>query len=478
MTAPTTTAASPVELELLVLDADACDPCQGAQASVEEAIAELSGILEEAGRHVQARLTQVTDHAQAEALGFFSSSTVRVDGVDIDLTVEEAPCASCSELVREPIACRTLSRAGQRHTQPPAQMIVDAVLRHLAGESAPQSASEATASGTSVARFLDARQRAADVETLRRRTRGDVLTPGDPGWDDARGTYNLVVDQRPALLALPEDAEDVVAVAEFARARGMQIVTQRTGHNAEPLGSLEGRILLRTNPMRHVTIDPERRRALVGGGAKWEDVVPQASELGFAALHGSTPDVSIAGYAMGGGVGWHGRKHGLATNSVTTIEIVTADGRLRWVDHDQEPELFWALRGGGGNFGVVTRCRPPRAAPWPPSPSARRTTASARWSPSTAPSATPRHAGLRGRRHPAHHARRHRPGPARPQRDRHGPPGAHRRRAVRRAPDPRRHRRAHQQAGAHPRRRAPLRQPTRPAARRPRRRDPPLGQRS
>ena len=92
----------------------------------------------------------------------------------------------------------------------------------------------------------------------------------------------------------------------------------------------------------------------MGAGVKWESVSPRVSDLGLAALHGSTPDVSIAGYGLGGGVGWYGRKHGLFTNSITAIELVTADGRLRRVDHDHEPELFWALRGGGGNFGVVT----------------------------------------------------------------------------------------------------------------------------
>lgn len=130
---------------------------------------------------------------------------------------------------------------------------------------------------------------------------------------------------------------------------------QRTGHNAEALGSVEGDILLRTDRMRAVAIDPVRRRARVEAGAKWEDVIPPASELGLAALHGSTPDVSIVGYALGGGLGWYGRKHGLAANSVTAVEIVTADGRLRRVDERHEPELFWALRGGGAaNFGVVT----------------------------------------------------------------------------------------------------------------------------
>jgi FAD/FMN-containing dehydrogenase len=133
----------------------------------------------------------------------------------------------------------------------------------------------------------------------------------------------------------------------------MQIAPQRTGHNAGPLGSLDHVILLRTDRLRGVEIDPERRIARVLAGSRWEEVVPAASELGLAALHGSTPDVSVAGYTLGGGVGWYARKLGLAANSVTAIELVTADGRLRRADREHNPELFWALR-GGGNFGVVT----------------------------------------------------------------------------------------------------------------------------
>jgi hypothetical protein len=143
-------------------------------------------------------------------------------------------------------------------------------------------------------------------------------------------------------------------VVNFARTHDLRIVPQHTGHNTPPLGAIAGAMLLRTDAMRDVVIDPERRTARVGAGATWVDVVPRASELGLAALHGSTPNGSIAGDVSGGGVGWYGRRHGLAANSVTAIELVTADGRLRRVDHQHEPELFWALRGGGGNFGVIT----------------------------------------------------------------------------------------------------------------------------
>jgi FAD/FMN-containing dehydrogenase len=190
--------------------------------------------------------------------------------------------------------------------------------------------------------------------SLRDRIKGQVVTSGDGTWDAARRAFNTTVDQRPELIAFPADVDDVVEIVDFASEHGMQVAPQRTGHNAEPLGAMNDVVLVKTDALRGVEIDVERKRARMGSGSKWGDVVPRASELGLAALHGSTPDVSVAGYALGGGVGWYARKLGLATNSVTAIELVTADGRLRRVDHDHEPELFWALRGGGGNFGLVS----------------------------------------------------------------------------------------------------------------------------
>jgi FAD/FMN-containing dehydrogenase len=198
------------------------------------------------------------------------------------------------------------------------------------------------------------RRVAPAVQALRRQVKGAVIEPGRDGWDAATQAFNLTVRQEPALVALPADEQDVIQIVEFASANGMQIAAQRTGHNAEPLGSLDDVVLVKTDAMQGVEIDVERRIARVRAGAKWGNVVPQASDLGLAALHGSTPDVSVAGYSLGGGVGWYARKLGLSTNSVTAIELVTADGQFRRVDGDNEPDLFWALRGGGGNFGIVT----------------------------------------------------------------------------------------------------------------------------
>jgi FAD/FMN-containing dehydrogenase len=192
------------------------------------------------------------------------------------------------------------------------------------------------------------------ARALRARLQGDLVLPGDESWDEARQAWNLAVDQRPAAVALPETADDVVAIVDFAREHGLRVAPQGTGHNAGPLGWLDETILVKTSRMRRVEVDPESRRARVDAGALWMDVTAAAAGHGLVGLAGSSPDVGVVGYSLGGGVSWLARKHGLSANSVIAIELVTADGRLVRVDADHEPDLFWALRGGGGNFGIVT----------------------------------------------------------------------------------------------------------------------------
>jgi FAD/FMN-containing dehydrogenase len=183
----------------------------------------------------------------------------------------------------------------------------------------------------------------------------DVLAgPGEERYEIGRRAFNLSADQRPERVALPRDEQDVIFAVRFAAEFGMSVAAQRTGHGATRRESLENTLLLRTDEMTNVTIDPRERYARVQAGARWEDVVPAASELGLAALHGSSPDVGVVGYTLGGGIGWYARRHGLAADHVIAIELVTADGQLRRVDQASDPELFWALRGGGGNLGVVT----------------------------------------------------------------------------------------------------------------------------
>jgi FAD binding domain len=183
---------------------------------------------------------------------------------------------------------------------------------------------------------------------------GRVVTPADPDWDATRQVFNLTTDLRPAAVALPRDVDDVIAAVRYAAANGLRVAPQATGHNATPYGSLSDALLVDVRELQEVSIDAPARRVRVGAGVKWERVVPRLSELGLAALHGSAPDVGIAGYSLGGGMGWLARKYGMQTNCVTAIELVTADGRARRVDATHEPDLFWALRGGNGNYGVVT----------------------------------------------------------------------------------------------------------------------------
>jgi FAD/FMN-containing dehydrogenase len=179
-----------------------------------------------------------------------------------------------------------------------------------------------------------------------------LLFPGDAGWDDARRAWNLAVDQRPAAVALPETVDDVVAVVDHARLVGLQLAVQGTGHGAG--APLDGTLLVNTSRMTGVEIDPVARVARVAAGTVWADVVAAAVEHGLTALHGSAADVGVVGYSLGGGVGWLARKHGLSSSSVLAAEVVTADGEVVRADPETNADLFWALRGGGGSFGVVT----------------------------------------------------------------------------------------------------------------------------
>jgi FAD/FMN-containing dehydrogenase len=165
-----------------------------------------------------------------------------------------------------------------------------------------------------------------DLRPLRAVLDGEVVGPGDADWDEARLAWNLAVDQRPAAVAVPESAEDVAAVVEFARAEGLRVAPQGTGHNAGTLGDLSDTILLKTHRMRGVTIDPEARIARAEAGVIWIEVVEAAAEHGLAALAGSSPDVGVVGYTLGGGLSWLARKHGIGANQVTAIEVVPPRG--------------------------------------------------------------------------------------------------------------------------------------------------------
>jgi FAD/FMN-containing dehydrogenase len=192
------------------------------------------------------------------------------------------------------------------------------------------------------------------AESLRGLCGGAVQLPGDPGYDEARMPWNVAFDQRPAAVAYPANADEVGEVVRAAAAAGLRVAPQGTGHNAGPLGDLSDAMLLRTSAMTGVEVDAERRVARVGAGVLWLDVVEAAAEHGLAALHGSSPDVGVVGYSLGGGVGWYARQLGMSTNSVVGVDLVLGDGSRLRADADTNPDVFWAVRGGGGSFGIVT----------------------------------------------------------------------------------------------------------------------------
>jgi hypothetical protein len=183
----------------------------------------------------------------------------------------------------------------------------------------------------------------------------EFVERGDEQWDSARAAWNLAIDQRPAMVARPGNPDEVAAVVRYARENGLRVAVQAGGHSAGPLAGVgEDTLLLKTARMTGAEVDVENRRSRVGAAAKWQDVGALASPQGLAGLSGSSAEVGVVGYMLGGGHGWLARKRGLACNSVVAAEVVTADGQLLRADRENEPDLFWALRGGGGSFGVVT----------------------------------------------------------------------------------------------------------------------------
>ncbi|HTR88918.1 MAG TPA: FAD-binding protein [Solirubrobacteraceae bacterium] len=183
---------------------------------------------------------------------------------------------------------------------------------------------------------------------------GRVATPGDGDWDQVRQAWNLAADQRPEAVAFVESARDVAGTVAFAAARGLRVAVQATGHGASPLGSLQGTILIKTERMREVRVDARAGTARVEAGVLAAELGAAAQAAGMCSLPGSSPDVGVLGYTLGGGMSWIGRRHGFACNRVRAIELVSAEGEIGTVDAEHEPELFWALRGGGGGYAVVT----------------------------------------------------------------------------------------------------------------------------
>jgi len=205
---------------------------------------------------------------------------------------------------------------------------------------------------------LDGRQitvTSLQLESLDSRIAGSLLNPGDEGWDDAVRLWNGMVARTPALVVQPASARDVAEAVTFARARGLLLGIRGGGHNIAGTAIADGGLTLDMSRMRDVTVDPAARLAHVGPGCVLGDVDRATQEHGLATVLGFISETGVAGLTLGGGLGYLARRFGWTVDNLESVEIVTADGRIRVASRDEHADLFWAIRGGGGNFGVVTR---------------------------------------------------------------------------------------------------------------------------
>jgi FAD/FMN-containing dehydrogenase len=184
---------------------------------------------------------------------------------------------------------------------------------------------------------------------------GRLLLAGDPGWDDATLIWNGMVARQPALVFRPQSATDVSAAVKLAADRGILLSVKGGGHNIAGTSIAPNGLMLDMSLMRRVDVDPAGRIAHVGPGCLLKHVDAATQVHGLAAVLGFVSETGVAGLTLGGGFGYLTRRHGWTVDSLEAVEIVTADGQVRTASRDEEPELFWALRGGGGNYGVVTR---------------------------------------------------------------------------------------------------------------------------
>ncbi|WP_218026739.1 FAD-binding oxidoreductase [Nocardia inohanensis] len=187
---------------------------------------------------------------------------------------------------------------------------------------------------------------------LRNAVRGRVVAMGEDGYEQARMAWNVAVRQQPVAVVEVADADDAAAVVRYAGRTGLAVSTQTTGHGAST--AADGTILVKTRALRGVRVDAGERVARIGAGMPWLDVLGATAEHGLTGAVGSSDVVGVAGYTLGGGVGWFARSHGFAANMVRSFEVITADGARTRVSADADPDLFWALRGGGGDFALVT----------------------------------------------------------------------------------------------------------------------------
>ena len=192
------------------------------------------------------------------------------------------------------------------------------------------------------------------IGQLRERARGAVIEPGDDGYDEARTVYNAMIDRRPLVLVKCVDAGDVMAVVDYARENGLDLAIRGGGHSVPGFGTVEGGVVADLSGMRGVRVDPAARTARAEGGATWGDFNHATGAFGLATTGGIISTTGVGGLTLGGGIGYLTRGHGLSCDNLLSVDVVTADGRLVRASAADNADLFWAIRGGGGNFGVVT----------------------------------------------------------------------------------------------------------------------------
>jgi FAD/FMN-containing dehydrogenase len=192
------------------------------------------------------------------------------------------------------------------------------------------------------------------VETFREQIHGGLLQPEDDGYDEARTLWNAMIDKEPAFIVRCTGTADVITAVNFARDLDLRLSVHGGGHNVAGNAVCDGGLMIDLSPMDNVHVDPQAKVARVGGGATWADVDHETQAFGLATTGGIVSDTGVAGLTLGGGTGFLDRKHGLAHDNLRSMDIVTADGELVRASEDEHPELFWGMRGGGGNFGIAT----------------------------------------------------------------------------------------------------------------------------
>jgi FAD/FMN-containing dehydrogenase len=195
---------------------------------------------------------------------------------------------------------------------------------------------------------------ASAVDSLREHFNGELIVAGDAGYDQARSLWNGDIDRRPLLIARGTNTDDIAAAVRFGCEHGLEIAVRGGGHSFAGHGAVDDGLMIDMSAMRDVTVDPVAHRARCGGGATWADLDAATQEHGLAVPGGVISHTGVAGLTLGGGIGWLSRKHGLSCDNLVSAQVVTADGKCVTASSDENADLHWALRGGGGNFGVVT----------------------------------------------------------------------------------------------------------------------------